>query len=131
VNPQTTLTVHGPQAKWFPWSIAVVLLLVLFIAGGVITWTVADRFGASAAGPAIHRLPSRTATASASQPPHPLTNRIRQFVEGHFRRKEAHNIDELITHYANQVDYFEDKNVNRDFIREDFVKYLHKWPDII
>jgi hypothetical protein len=43
VNPGTTvtLTVHGSQAKTFPWWIVIIVLVL--VGGGVITWTVAER----------------------------------------------------------------------------------------
>jgi hypothetical protein len=71
-----------------------------------------------------------TATASASQPLPSLTDRIRQFVEDHLHRKEAGDIKGLLADYAKQVDYFEDKNVDQDFIRKDLANYFQRWPII-
>jgi hypothetical protein len=50
VNPGTTvmLTVHG-QAERFPWWIVMIVLAVLLVGGGVITWTVAERIRAERA----------------------------------------------------------------------------------
>jgi len=64
------------------------------------------------------------AAASDAAPATALT----AFVETFFKRSGAAEPDELLTLYAEEVDFYKKGVVKKDFVREDKVRYFERWP---
>jgi hypothetical protein len=53
---------------------------------------------------------------------------VAQFVENYLKAAEGPTPAAEVAHYAEQVDYFDNGKVSRDFIRKDQARYYKRWP---
>lgn len=63
-----------------------------------------------------------------------VSNQYREipgFVERYFKDTENRNIDLVLSHYGEQVDYFAKGVVGKDFIRKDKQSYFKRWTTIV
>ena len=69
-------------------------------------------------------IPQNDAAASDAAPATALAG----FVETFFKKSGAAEPDELLTLYADEVDFYKKGVVKKDFVREDKIRYFERWP---
>jgi len=54
---------------------------------------------------------------------------VRDFMRQHVRMEQSHNLDQIMTQYAERVTYWDKSNATKDYIRRDKAEYFARWPE--
>jgi len=63
--------------------------------------------------------------------PESTKREVHEFIQSYFNVVEKNDLEGLLTHYGEKVNYFSKGLVSKNFIRKDKESYIKKWPQII
>ncbi len=121
-------TVSAPRR--FPIGIVVAVAVAFALGAGYMLFAPTKVPPAEPA--TVRSQPSAPAVSTPAPPAAPALSdaRVKTFVDEYIAAENRANAAELLRFYADQVDYFDHKGVDRDFILKDKQSYYRRWPEV-